>query len=389
MVGRMIDIGIVGSTETESWLKRQRDSLLSSDFNCRFSSITAPLEATKPPDIWLIDADGSEALPLIDVITQLYANGGMAGAQIIVVGKSMTTELASAVMAAGARRFLVKPLTSRMLASTCQELGISHSLMARTALIVEDRQATYEVIREHFSTRSIESLQAGSIQAAFDLLRKRDSDVIVISHYSDLMSYHKLSKLLRFFPDSSGIPVIFTTDDITDSEARDFLSLTGTNIHYATNAELPRLIHELTHQQVGQATSGGRIYDILHKREQEHFALNHHAIVSMADSAGQITEVNRHFCDTSQYSETELLGQNHRLLKSGCHSPDFYRDLWKTISRGEIWKGEICNRAKDGSLYWVSSTIVPFLDSRQRPYKYIAIRKNITHGELPTLNRRF
>jgi len=154
MVGRMIDIGIVGSTETESWLKRQRDSLLSSDFNCRFSSITAPLEATKPPDIWLIDADGSEALPLIDVITQLYANGGMAGAQIIVVGKSMTTELASAVMAAGARRFLVKPLTSRMLASTCQELGItcqelgiSHSLMARTALIVEDRQATYEVIR--------------------------------------------------------------------------------------------------------------------------------------------------------------------------------------------------------------------------------------------------
>jgi PleD family two-component response regulator len=101
----------------------------------------------------------------------------MAGAQIIVVGKSMTTELAS----------------------TCQELGISHSLMTRTALIVEDRQAIYEVIREHLATRSIESLRAGSIRAAFDLLRRRDSDVIVISHYSDLMSYRELSKLLHFF----------------------------------------------------------------------------------------------------------------------------------------------------------------------------------------------
>jgi PAS domain S-box-containing protein len=396
MVSQMIDIRIVGNKETESWLQRQQDTLLSSDFNCRFSSITAPVEATEPPDIWLIDADGSEALRLVDVITQLHANGEMAGAEIIVFGKSMTTELASEVMAVGARRFLVKPLSSRMLASTCQELGISHSLMARTALIVEDRQAIYEVIREHLATRSIESLQAGSIQATFDLLRKRDSDVIVISHYSDLMSYRELSKLLRFFPDSSGIPVIFTTDDITNSDARDFLSLTGTNIHFAAYAEVPRLIHELTHQQIGRATSGGRIYDVLHKREQEHFALNHHAIVSMADSAGKITEVNRRFCNTSQYSETELLGQSHRLLKSGCHSPDFYQDMWKTISRGDIWKGEICNRAKDGSLYWVSSTIVPFLDSRQRPYKYIAIRKNISqvktaehrvkrHGQLARL----
>ncbi len=375
----MIDIRIVGNRETESWLKRQRETLLSSDFNCRFSSMAAPVEATEPPDVWLIDADGSEALPLREIIAELHTNGGIADAPIVVVGKSMTTKLASEAMAAGARRFLVKPLTSRMLASTCQELGISRSLMPRTALILEDRQETHEVIREHLATRSIETLPAGSIQAAFDLLTQHDPDVIVVSHYSDLMSYRKLSALLRFFPQSSGIPVFFTTDDITDSEARDLLSLTETNTHCATYADLPRLILEVTNQRVGRATSGGRLYDILYEREQEHFALNHHAIVSMADSAGQITEVNRSFCDTSQYSETELLGQNHRILKSGYHSPDFYRDLWQTISRGDVWKGEICNRAKDGSHYWVSSTIVPFLDSRKRPYKYIAIRKDITH----------
>ena len=339
----------------------------------------APIEATEPPDIWLIDTDGFEMLPLVEVITEMHANGGMASAPIIVVGKSMTTELASEAIAAGARRFLVKPLTSRMLASTCQELGVAHSVMARTVVVLENRQATHELIREHLAVRSIESLQAGSIQAAFDLLREHDPDVIVISHYSDLLSYRKLSELLCFFPESSSLPVIFTTDGITDNKARDLLTLTATNSYFATCDELPGLIHKLTNQQVGRAASGGRIYEILYEREQEHLALNHHAIVSMADSAGQITEVNQRFCDTSQYSAAELLGQNHRVLKSGYHSPDFYIDLWTTISRGDIWKGEICNRAKDGSLYWVSSTIVPFLDSRQRPYKYIAIRKDITH----------
>ncbi|WP_213936942.1 GGDEF and EAL domain-containing protein [Pseudomonas sp. dw_612] len=103
------------------------------------------------------------------------------------------------------------------------------------------------------------------------------------------------------------------------------------------------------------------------------------AIFSETDLSGRITYVNDQFCAISGYSREELIGQNHRLLNSGLHSADFFANLWRTIALGSVWKGEICNRAKDGSLYWVESTMVPVLnDATGRVDRYLSIRFDIS-----------
>lgn len=165
----------------------------------------------------------------------------------------------------------------------------------------------------------------------------------------------------------------------------------------AAEGDFEQKLPELINNEIGQLARGfgqllearrsyefmledntNTIQKMLDDLAEQKFAMDQHALVTTTDTDGIINFVNDKFAATSGYSKEELLGENHRILNSGFHDKEFFAHMYSTLSKGEVWHGEIRNRAKDGKLFWVATTIVPFLGDNKKPRSYIAIRTDIS-----------
>jgi len=144
------------------------------------------------------------------------------------------------------------------------------------------------------------------------------------------------------------------------------------------NQKLERKIEEKSIIESELRDAHERISNALDSLRHHKFALDQHAIVGVADVKGKILYANDQFCAISGFSREELIGNDHRILNSGTHTKEFFREMYRTIASGAVWHGELCNRSKDGNLYWVATTIVPYLNSDRKPTEYISMRTDIT-----------
>ncbi|HEY9810580.1 MAG TPA: PAS domain S-box protein [Halomicronema sp.] len=135
-----------------------------------------------------------------------------------------------------------------------------------------------------------------------------------------------------------------------------------------------KIIHNITQSKQSEQ----KLYTTLKELSDLKIALEESAIVAKTDNKGIINYVNKKFSDISKYSPEELIGKTHKIINSGYHTPEFFAELWQTIASGKIWKGEIKNKAKDGTYYWVDTTIVPMPDEKGKPKEYLSIRSDIT-----------
>ncbi|PKM01939.1 MAG: PAS domain S-box protein, partial [Gammaproteobacteria bacterium HGW-Gammaproteobacteria-7] len=282
---------------------------------------------------------------------------------------------------AGACRYLVKPVDPGRLIELLDAITGRQPPQPYRVLLVDDDPLLLETHAAVLRAAGMAVRTLSQPLRIMDALSDFVPDVAVLEVNMTGASGPELAAVLRERDEQLHLPILFLSEEADISRQLQALYLGGDD--FLVTPVLPDYLVAAVTARARRARQNAairaRLETTLYKREREHQAMDQHAIVSIADAAGNITYANDKFCEISGYTRSELLGQNHRVVTSGEHPPAFYQSLWRTISRGIVWQGEICNRRKDGSRYWVESTIAPFMDSEGQPYQYVSMRTDITH----------
>lgn len=303
------------------------------------------------------------------------------GLPVIFLSARQDMEAKLAAYRAGATRYLTKPVDQDALLRLVADSAALIPAKPYRVMLVDDDTEQLKVYSHVLRQAGMAVMVASDPMLVTGLLEDFAVEALVLDMYMPHCSGPELAAVLRDDERFAQTPVIYLSAE--EDISRQLMALDRGGDYFLTKpVESHHLVsavalHARRYRQDREQAEEMRT--TLYERERQQQALNAHAIVSAADVAGNITYVNDKFCEISGYSRNELLGQNHRIVKSSEHPPEFFLDMWCTIAHGNIWRGEVCNRRKDGSVYWVETSIVPFLDSTGRPYQYVSIRTDITH----------
>lgn len=347
-------------------------------------------------DLGDFEAACDHELPTVIIMDIVFKEGDVAGADVIARIKNKQqafppvifisvrddVEVRLAAARAGANRYFCKPLEMKKLIQTLDGLTARLTAQPYRVLLIDDD----EILLEYYSTvlrdagMDVDTLS--NPMEGLKALTEFKPDITVMDVYMPACSGPELAQVIRQDDAWAMMPIMFLSTESDLNRQLAAMNLGGDDF-LVKPVEAGHLVAAVFARAKRARWTNRLNKDLQHTLRENQYqiiTMDQHDIVSTTDIKGKILSVNDRFCTVSGYSREELLGQNHRMLKSGIHNPSLYEELWSTISTGKIWRGTICNRKKNGDEYWVESTIVPFLDDKGIPYKYVSARTDITES---------
>ena len=335
-----------------------------------------------------------EKMPSAIIMDVMFKEGDIAGIDSIiklrnqyensppVIFISVRHDIEARLAAAktGAQRYFSKPLDINKLSKTLDGLIERVETKPYRILFADDDLNLLKFYETVVLGAGMEVKTISNPLQILDVVNEFKPDVVVLDVYMPGYTGPELAQVIRQDDKWALTPIMFLSTETDLDVQLDSMNLGG-EMFMVKPIAANHLISVLNSKAKSSRWSNRLNQDlenVIRENQYQIVTSNQHDIVSTADVTGRIIEVNEKFCEISGYSRKELLGQNHRLLKSTHHSDSFYKDMWCTIANGEVWHGTICNLNKEGDEYWVDSTIVPFLDENGKPYKYVSARTDVT-----------
>jgi len=298
----------------------------------------------------------------------------------IILSNQDQIEFHLSALRSGATAYLSTPFKPHQLLDRLYSIIGGQPAAPYRVLLVDDDPFILKMETAILKHAGMQVLSLTNPLEALEAMQNFDPDVIVLDVYMPKASGPELAAIIRNREPQNEVPILFLSVETNLTMQLQALGVGGDDFleKPIEQEHFVAAVRSRGRRYRQRKALDARLKQFTYERERERQALNQHAIVSVADAGGKIIEVNDKFCQVSGYRRDELLGQNHRIIKSSQHSAAFYKDLWQTISAGKTWHGVICNQCKDQVNYWVESTILPLLDDTGRPYEYVSIRTDIS-----------